>query len=412
MKEGITQEEIDAISTKVMSILEKAYEKSKTITKYHYPVLEPYWKEMYNSTKFSVPQKTGVDVGLLRDIGIKLSTVPAEFPMFPRLKKLVYAARLNSITENKDIDWATGEALAFGSLLVQGVHVRLGGQDVERGTFSQRHAVLHSQTDNSLYVPLNNLSPNQAELIITNSHLSEYGALGFELGYCMENPNSLVLWEGQFGDFFNTAQVIVDQFISSGEDKWNKQNGLVMLLPHAYDGQGPEHSSGRIERFLQMTNDHPDQIFPEDKPMQIQKANWQIVNCTTPANYFHVLRRQVLRNFRKPLIVFTPKSLLRHAVARSTLDDMGADKKFVPVIGETSAAINKKAKDVKRLIFCSGKVYYDLLKARESKRLDNVALVRVEQLAPFPFREAAAHIQQFPNAEVVWAQEEPMNMGT
>jgi 2-oxoglutarate dehydrogenase E1 component len=327
------------------------------------------------------------------------------------LKKLIYSARLKTIQDGKDIDWATGEALAFGSLLTEGIHVRLAGQDVERGTFSQRHAVIHSTKDNSLYTPLNHLSGNQAELVITNSHLSEYGALGFELGYSLQRPECLVLWEAQFGDFFNTAQVIVDQFISSGEDKWSRQTGLVMLLPHSYDGQGPEHSSGRIERFLQMSNDHPDYIFPEDKSFQIQKCNWQILNCSTPANYFHALRRQNLRNFRKPLIVFTPKHLLRLPEARSTLEDMADGTKFLPVIGETNDNIVKNGKKVKRVIFCSGKVYYDLLKSRSERKLENVALVRVEQLSPFPFREVAAQAQLYPNAEVVWGQEEPLNMG-
>lgn len=256
-------------------------------------------------------------------------------------------------------------------------------------------------------MPLNNILPGkQAHFTVSNSNLSEYGVLGFELGYSLENPHALVLWEAQFGDFFNTAQVIVDQFISSGEDKWLRQSGLVMLLPHGYEGQGPEHSSARIERFLQMCNDHPEVIPPADKSHQIQQANWQIVNCSTPANYFHVLRRQLHREFRKPLVIFTPKALLRNAI--STFDEMKQGTSFLRVIPDP---VELKAEEVKRVILCSGKVFFDFEKRRAEEDRRDVALVRVEQLSPFPFHEVAAELAKYPHAQVCWGQEEPLNMG-
>jgi len=287
--------------------------------------------------------------------------------------------------------------------------VRLSGQDVERGTFSHRHSVFHDQNTNATYLPLNNLLPNkQAHFTVSNSHLSEYAVLGYELGYSLENPHALVLWEAQFGDFVNTAQVIIDQFISSGEDKWLRQSGLTMLLPHGYEGQGPEHSSARLERFLQQSNDHPEVIPPADKSHATQQVNWQIVQPTTPANYFHALRRQLHREFRKPMVVFNPKSLLRLKEASSSFADMGPGTSFRKVIADEHI---KDAKAVKRVLFCSGKVYYDLAKRRAEGKLSNVAIARVEQLTPFPFHEVAEQIKAYPSAEVVWVQEEPMNMG-
>ena len=348
---------------------------------------------------------------MLREIGLKTSRPPEGFHVHPRLAT-VYKTREKTIQEGKNIDWGTAEALAFGSLLLDGKHVRLSGQDVERGTFSHRHSVLHDQKTNDIYVPLNNIAPDkQAHFTVVNSSLSEYGVLGFELGYSQENPQALVMWEAQFGDFFNTAQVIVDQFISSGEDKWQRQNGLVLLLPHGYEGAGPEHSSARIERFLQMTNDHPSVIPPDEQSRQIQLANWQCVNCSTPANYFHVLRRQLMRDFRKPLILFTPKMLLRFDKAKSTLEEMGPDSKFMKVYPDAEEEVRQAADKVTRVLMCSGKVYYDLARTRQEHKLTNVAILRIEQLAPFPYHALSAELRHYPKAEMVWVQEEPMNMG-
>jgi len=319
------------------------------------------------------------------------------------------------IETEKGIDWATAESLAFGTLLMEGNKVRLSGQDVERGTFSHRHAVIHDQKDNHTYTFLNNIPGQKENASITNSFLSEFAVLGYELGYSLESPNSLVLWEAQFGDFSNGGQIIIDQFITSGEQKWLRQCGLVLLLPHGYEGMGPEHSSCRLERFLQMSDSDPDVIPPMDPTQrkQIQLTNIQVVNCTTPANYFHVLRRQIHREFRKPLIIATPKSLLRHPLCKSDLehfDDIGDDTRFFRVIKETS---NDLVNDdqVKKLIFCSGKVYYDLYQEREKRKIKNVAIVRVEQLAPFPFDKVSDQLAKYKNSEVFWIQEEPKNMG-
>jgi len=360
---------------------------------------------------YSPSKNTGIPIETLRDIGRKISRIPSDLKIHPKLNTMMNA-KAKAIETSKDIDWATGEALAFGSLLLEGHHVRLSGQDVERGTFSHRHAVLHDQTssERKKYVPLNHLDPKQAFFSVSNSNLSEFGILGFELGYSLESPGALVIWEAQFGDFFNGAQIIVDQFLSAGEDKWLRQSGLVMLLPHGYEGQGPEHSSARLERFLQMTNDHPDMLPDSKTPTQIQESNWQILNCSTPANYFHALRRQQHRDFRKPLIIMTPKSLLRFQPSFSTLNDMTDNTRFKPVIADPSSTLVTNEK-VKRVAFCSGKVYYDLITKRTELKRNDIAFVRVEQIAPFPFGPAADEAKKFPNAEVVWVQEEPMNMG-
>ena len=409
--EGIKEEEIKAISDRVNDFLNKAFEESTKLKHATKDWFGGSWKGLKSSKDYSPPQRTGVEVDVLRDIGLKTSRPPEGFHVHPRLAT-VYKAREKTIQEGKNIDWGTAEALAFGSLLLEGKHVRLSGQDVERGTFSHRHSVLHEQKTNDIYVPLNNIAPDkQAHFTVVNSSLSEYGVLGFELGYSLENPTALVMWEAQFGDFFNTAQVIIDQFISSGEDKWQRQTGLVLLLPHGYEGAGPEHSSARIERFLQQTNDNPTTIPSEDQSRQIQQANWQCVNCTTPANYFHVLRRQLLRDFRKPLILFTPKMLLRFEKAKSSLEEMGPDSKFMKVYPETDDEVRHAADKVTRVLLCSGKVYYDLARSRQERKLTNVAIVRIEQLAPFPYHALSTELKQYPNAEIVWVQEEPMNMG-
>jgi 2-oxoglutarate dehydrogenase E1 component len=301
-------------------------------------------------------------------------------------------AKREMMNSGAGIDWATAESLAFGTLLKEGHHVRLSGQDCERGTFSQRHSVLTDQENENRYTPLNNLAPNQAFYEVLNSSLSELGILGFEYGYSLAEPNGLIMWEAQFGDFVNGAQVIIDQFISSGEIKWLRMSGLVMLLPHGFEGQGPEHSSARLERFLQ----------------QCGEDNWQVVNATTPANYFHVLRRQIHRDFRKPLIMFTPKSLLRHKLCVSTLADMGKGTTFQRVIPEVEKLTDK---NIKRVILTSGKVYYDLYEAREQRGIKDIAIIRVEQYYPFPARELKAELSRYPNAEIMWCQEEPENMG-
>ncbi|MGH7114990.1 MAG: 2-oxoglutarate dehydrogenase E1 component, partial [Stellaceae bacterium] len=298
-----------------------------------------------------------------------------------------------ALKTGEGIDWATAEALAFCTLLAEGTFVRLSGQDSGRGTFSQRHAVLTDQENEAKYIPLQHVAPNQAPFEVLDSPLSEAGVLGFEYGYSLAEPNALIMWEAQFGDFANGAQVVIDQFISSGEAKWLRMSGLALLLPHGYEGQGPEHSSARIERYLQ--------LCAED--------NIQVCNLTSAANYFHALRRQLRRNFRKPLIVFTPKSLLRAREVMSRLDEMAPGSGFRRVIPETGPVAAGDA--VRRVVLCSGKVYFDLAKARAKGGDDRVALVRVEQLYPFPSDTLARVLARWRNAEIVWCQEEPQNMG-
>jgi 2-oxoglutarate dehydrogenase E1 component len=309
--------------------------------------------------------------------------------------------RAKAIDTGVGIDWATGEALAFCTLMEEGHHVRLSGQDSERGTFSQRHSVLFDQEDESRYTPFNHLGPNQGHYEVINSLLSEEAVLGFEYGYSLAEPKALTVWEAQFGDFANGAQVLFDQFISSGERKWLRMSGLVCLLPHGYEGQGPEHSSARLERFLQMC--------AED--------NMQVVYPTTPANYFHMLRRQLKREIRKPLIVMTPKSLLRHKRAVSTLAELGSDTSFHRVLFDDaekpSAEGTRLAADgkIRRVVLCSGKVYYDLYEEREKRGIDDIYLMRIEQLYPLPLKTLVQELARFKGAEFVWCQEEPRNMG-
>ena len=344
--------------------------------------------------------KTGVAVEALKEIGERITTVPEGFTAHRTIKRFLDNRR-KAIETGAGIDWATGEALAFCSLLKEGHPVRLSGQDVERGTFSQRHTVLHDQEKEERFTPFNNLGEGQARYEVVNSMLSEEAVLGFEYGFSLAEPNALTLWEAQFGDFVNGAQVVIDQFISSGERKWLRMSGLVMLLPHGYEGQGPEHSSARLERFLQ--------LCAED--------NMQVANCTTPANYFHALRRQLRRDIRKPLILMTPKSLLRHKRAVSRLDEMGPDSTFHRVLWDDAQflpdqAIKLVSDDrIRRVVLCSGKVYYDLYEEREKRGLDDVYLLRVEQLYPFPLKALVSELGRFRNAEVVWCQEEPKNQG-
>ena len=344
--------------------------------------------------------KTGVPVARLRAIGEAITRVPAGFHAHKTIQRFMETRR-KAIETGEGIDWATAEALAFGTLLDEGAAVRLSGQDCERGTFSQRHSVLTDQEDESRYVPLNEIREGQARYEVVNSMLSEEAVLGFEYGYSLAEPNALTLWEAQFGDFANGAQVVFDQFISSGERKWLRMSGLVCLLPHGYEGQGPEHSSARLERYLQMC--------AED--------NMQVANCTTPANYFHALRRQLRREIRKPLILMTPKSLLRHKRAVSRLDEFGEESKFHRWLHDDSERLPspefKLARDAKirRVVVCTGKVHYDLAEERERRGVDDVYLLRVEQLYPFPVKSLVELFARFKKADVVWCQEEPKNMG-
>ena len=345
---------------------------------------------------------TGAELNILSNISKKINIVPSEYNIHKTIGKIL-DNRKQTVEQGFGIDWATAEALAFGSLLEEGYPVRLVGQDSGRGTFSQRHSVLRNQVDNSRYIPLNNISKNQKNFEVVDSFLSELAVLGFEYGYSLVAPNTLTIWEAQFGDFANGAQIIIDQFISSGERKWKRASGLVMLLPHGYEGQGPEHSSARLERFLQLcAND-----------------NLQVMNCTTPANYFHALRRQLLRDFRKPLIMMAPKSLLRNKYCTSELKDFSKENSFHRVMWdhsmdpETKGFIKLKSNsDIKKVILCSGKVYFDLLSAREKLKKDDVILFRIEQLYPFPVKSLVKELKPFAkNANFFWCQEEPKNMG-
>ena len=343
---------------------------------------------------------TGLDLGVLRDIGKKIVAVPESFHVHRTIRRFL-DHRAKAIETGEGIDWATAEALAFCSLLKEGHPVRLSGQDSERGTFSQRHSVLFDQETEERYTPFNHLGGAQARYEVLNSMLSEEAVLGFEYGYSTAEPNALTLWEAQFGDFANGAQVVIDQFISSGERKWLRMSGLVCLLPHGYEGQGPEHSSARLERYLQMC--------AED--------NMQVANCTTPANYFHILRRQLKREIRKPLILMTPKSLLRHKRVISRLDELGPATTFHRLLWDDAQTLPQEkiklvADDkIRRVILCSGKVYYDLYEEREKRGIDDIYLLRIEQLYPFPTKALISELSRFKQAEMLWCQEEPRNMG-
>ena len=335
---------------------------------------------------------TSINNDKFKIVGQGLTKIPKNFNLHKKLQKII-DQRESSFEGKTPIDWSSAEALALGSLLVEGVKIRLTGQDSGRGTFSQRHAVLVDQKNDNKIILLNNIKKNQAIFEIVDSPLSEASVLGFEYGYSLAEPNALVMWEAQFGDFANGAQVIIDQFISSGESKWLRMSGLTLLLPHGYEGQGPEHSSARLERFLQ--------LCAED--------NLQIVNCTTPANYFHVLRRQMHRSFRKPVIIFTPKSLLRNKNAVSKISDFTSGSWFHRVLPDPKKSLQKDK--VKRVVLCSGKVFYDLVKMREEEKLFNVRLIRVEQLYPFPEDAVVRELKNFSKAKIIWCQEEPKNMG-
>jgi len=349
------------------------------------------WSKKRRSTKkdFEKSPITGVPLKILKELGNKLFQIPDDIAVFRKVRKLFDDRR--QMIANNNIDWALGELLAYATLVTEGHRVRLSGQDVERGTFSHRHAVLKFEDSEGEYVPLQNLSKKQAPFDVYNSLLSEYGVLGFEYGYASVSPERLIIWEAQFGDFSNEAQVILDQYLSAAEDKWMRQNGLVMLLPHGYEGQGAEHSNARLERYLQLC----------------AELNMQIVNCTTPANFFHVLRRQIHRDFSKPLIVFTPKSLLRHPACISRIEDLSKGG-FKEVIDDLDAVVSK----VEKLLFCSGKIYYDLIELRKKRKVSSLAIIRVEQLYPLPQTQLDAIVAKYKKAKAwIWIQEEPENMG-
>ncbi len=345
---------------------------------------------------------TGADTKKLLAISNKINSISDNLNLHKTIAK-IFNNRKQTVENGSNIDWSTAEALAFGSLLEEGYPVRLVGQDSGRGTFSQRHSVLRNQKDNSRYVPLNNISDKQKNFEVVDSFLSELAVLGFEYGYSLVEPNTLTLWEAQFGDFANGAQVVIDQFVASGERKWNRASGLVMLLPHGYEGQGPEHSSARLERFLQLCSND----------------NMQIMNCTTPANYFHALRRQMHRDFRKPLIIMTPKSLLRHKQCVSNLEDFSKKNSFHRVLWDHAIDPKikglvklKKPKMIEKVILCSGKIYFDLLEAREKLKRDDLVFYRIEQLYPFPAKALVKELKPYAkNAKFYWCQEEPKNMG-
>ena len=390
----VTEEEAQASYDAFQERMSAAHEAAAGYKMNKADWLEGAWSGLTRAPEQYERGSTAAPVELIREIGLAMTEVPEGLHLHRKLERII-GQRRKSIERGEDIDWATAEHLAFGTLVREGFAVRLSGQDSGRGTFSQRHAVLYDQTTEERYVPLAHLHPEQAPFEVVDSFLSEAGVLGFEYGYTLADPNSLVLWEAQFGDFANGAQVYFDQFISSGEAKWLRMSGLVCLLPHGYEGQGPEHSSARLERFLQ--------LYADD--------NIQVLYPSTPASYFHALRRQMHRDFRKPLIVMTPKSLLRHRQCVSTVAEMGPGSSFHRVMYERPPA--PADREVKRVILCSGKVYYDLFGRRRELGLDEVvALVRLEQLAPFPERVLAQELARYPKgAQVIWCQEEPRNMG-
>lgn len=469
----MTQKEIDDVKKDILAFYSQEYEQSKLAAtqpegrdesggdvsvSVQAPRYRPQWRHMAPPSQTCPPQASGVPIDILQDVGRAISTLPAWLTPHPTIKK-TYKARAEAVETGENIDFGFAEALAFGTLIRDGFNIRLGGQDVQRGTFSHRHAVVHDQSVGTPsngstadggsrrlnYCALAELFPaepttsgseengvkttaHRSRFEVCNSLLSEFAALGFEVGYALEHPDTLAIWEAQFGDFANGAQVIIDQFIASGETKWGSQCGIVMLLPHGYDGQGPEHSSARIERFLQLCDDREDVIHPESwdtfKRSVIQRHNFQVVNCTTPANFFHVLRRQMHRGFRKPLVVISSKRMLKMRATFSRLAELAEGTCFLRYIPNIATQERERPsfigvecplpidESVTRLVLCSGQVYYDLAAYREKHGLWSVALARVEQLSPFPFDRVVDDIRRYPHLQdVVWAQEEPMNMG-
>ena len=401
INEGIvTQEEFNSMKMQFKNLLEEQF---KTAKEYK-PKLEWYagvWSRYKPERGKDKRGVTGVSVEKIKKIGEKITKIPKEFNAHPTIKK-IFENKKKMFLTGKGFDWATAEQIAFATLLEEGYPVRLSGQDSGRGTFSQRHSVLRDQRDSTYYTPLNSISKNQKRYEVIDSLLSEMAVLGFEYGYALSEPTTLVVWEAQFGDFANGAQVIIDQFITSAERKWARANGIVMLLPHGYEGQGPEHSSARLERFLQLC----------------AQENIQVMNCTTPANYFHALRRQIHRDFRKPLVIMTPKSLLRNKRCTSNIEDFTKKNSFHRILNDHADFKKygliqlKKDKNIKKVIMCSGKIYFDLIEAREKIKNKEVFIIRIEQLYPFPVKPLAKELKRFKkNSKFYWCQEEPKNMG-
>ena len=400
VQDGLIPEgEIEDMKASFQSFLHDEFEAGKEYRPNKADWLDGKWSHLDRNTEDYVRGETAIKKKTLQEIGRALTTVPDGFPIHRTVSRLL-ETKSQMFESGEGFDWATGEALAFGSLLTEGYPVRLAGQDSARGTFSQRHAGLVNQEMEERYYPLNHIRKGQARFEVIDSALSEYAVLGFEYGYSLAEPNALVLWEAQFGDFANGAQIMFDQFISSGESKWLRMSGLVCLLPHGFEGQGPEHSSARLERFLQMCG----------------QDNWIVANCTTPANYFHILRRQLHRDFRKPLILMTPKSLLRHKLAVSKAEEFTTGSSFHRVLWDDadhgiSENTLKPDNKIKRVVMCSGKVYFDLLEERDARGIDDVYLLRFEQFYPFPAQSAVKELERFKQAEMIWCQEEPKNQG-
>jgi 2-oxoglutarate dehydrogenase E1 component len=399
----VTQGEVDKMRGDWRHRLEAEYEAGQAYAPNKADWLDGRWvgfKASQDVVEDDRRGDTGYDIDRLKQIGERITAAPPGFEIHRTILRFLESRR-NAIASGEGIDWATAEALSFGALLDEGFPVRLSGQDSERGTFSQRHSVLIDQQTEARYIPLNHIRDGQARYEVINSMLSEEAVLGFEYGYTLAEPNALTVWEAQFGDFANGAQVVFDQFVSSGERKWLRMSGLVCMLPHGYEGQGPEHSSARLERYLQ--------LCAED--------NMQVVNITTPANLFHVLRRQLKRPFRKPLILMTPKSMLRNKRAVSPLDRLASGTAFHRILLDKAETWKnekiKLAKDdkIRRVVISSGKVYWDLYDEREKRGIDDVYLLRCEQLYPFPLKQLVRHLSRFKKAEIVWCQEEPKNMG-
>jgi len=396
----LSQAEYDTMCADMRTMLDEEFKAGDSYKPNKADWLDGQWSGMGHADEGARRGQTGVKIEWLKEVGVAISRVPEGFNIHRTVNRFMENRR-KMIKQGTAIDWSFAEALAFGTLLRERFPVRLSGQDCERGTFSQRHSVLNDQKTEEKFTPLNHIATSQAHYEVINSMLSEVAVLGFEYGYTLAEPNALTLWEAQFGDFANGAQVVIDQFIASGESKWLRMSGLVLLLPHGYEGQGPEHSSARLERYLQLC----------------AQDNWQVANCTTPANYFHILRRQLHRKFRKPLVLMTPKSLLRHKRVVSPLEMFGPDSTFHRVLWDDAQFLEgEKIKlvaddKIKRVVLCSGKVYYDLYDAREKEGARDVYLMRLEQLYPFPARALIHELGRFKQAEMVWCQEEPKNMG-
>ncbi|MDA7966107.1 2-oxoglutarate dehydrogenase E1 component [Ruegeria sp.] len=400
VKDGLIPEgEIEDMKAAFQAHLNDEFEAGKDYKPNKADWLDGRWSHLDKNKDEYMRGETAITAETLAEVGKALSHAPAEFAVHKTVTRLLDHKK-QMFETGKGFDWATGEALAFGSLLSEGYPVRLSGQDATRGTFSQRHSGFVHQETEERYYPLNNIRAGQSHYEVIDSMLSEYAVLGFEYGFSLAEPNALTLWEAQFGDFANGAQIMFDQFISSGESKWLRMSGLVTLLPHGFEGQGPEHSSARLERFLQMCG----------------QDNWIVANCTTPANYFHILRRQLHRTFRKPLILVTPKSLLRHKLAISEAEDFTTGSSFHRVLWDDAqkgnSDTNLVADDkIKRVVMCSGKVYYDLLEERDARGIDDVYLMRIEQFYPFPAHSLINELERFKGADMIWCQEEPKNQG-